>query len=210
MEQLFITGGGKLRQRWQQAFPAARALARVAEVAALPEANNECILWLELENGPPTGRLDSLREAVGLGARVVVMSATPTEAEAFAALNEGARAYCHIEAVSGQLREIALVVQHGGLWMLPGLVRRLVALSQRVVPASVAAHPQLDSLTSRELEVAEQVARGGSNREIADALGITERTVKAHLSIVFEKLTVRDRVQLALAMNNIPTLSVAS
>lgn len=210
MQQLFITDGGRLRSRWQQAFPAAQGLERVSEVAALPGAGAECIVWLALEGSTVAGKLASLREAVALGARVVVMSATPTETEAFAALNEGARAYCHLEAAPRQLREIGLVVQHGGLWMLPGLVQRLMALSQRVVPAPAAPHPGLDTLTARELEVAEQVARGASNREIADALAITERTVKAHLSIVFEKLAVRDRVQLALVMNNVPTLSVAS
>ncbi len=209
MEQLFMTSGG-LRQRWQQAFPAARALARVGEMAALTRAASECILWLDLESNPTAERLAHLHEAVAQGAKVVVMSATPTEAEAFRALNGGARAYCHLEAAPGQLREISLVVEHGGLWMLPGLVQRLVALSQRVVPAAASAHPQLDSLTSRELEVAEQVGRGASNREIAAALGITERTVKAHLSTIFDKLALRDRVQLALVMNNIPTLSVAS
>ena len=65
--------------------------------------------------------------------------------------------------------------------------------------------PALASLSARELMVAERVARGASNREIADALGISERTVKAHLSVIFTKLNVRDRVQLALAMNNLPT-----
>ena len=60
------------------------------------------------------------------------------------------------------------------------------------------------------LMVAGQVAHGASNREIAEALDITERTVKAHLSAIFEKLGVRDRVQLALAMNNIPTYSTVN
>jgi len=54
------------------------------------------------------------------------------------------------------------------------------------------------------------VAHGASNREIAVALEITERTVKAHLSAIFDKLGVRDRVQLALRMNNIPIYSTVN
>jgi DNA-binding NarL/FixJ family response regulator len=58
--------------------------------------------------------------------------------------------------------------------------------------------------------VAEQIAHGATNREIAVALDISERTVKAHLSAIFDKLGVRDRVQLALAMNNIPTYTTVN
>ena len=89
--------------------------------------------------------------------------------------------------------------------MLPELVKRLMGLSLRVVPTPAPERPELDSLTARELMVARLVAQGESNREIAEALEITERTVKAHLTAIFEKLQVRDRVQLALAMNNIKT-----
>jgi two-component system, NarL family, nitrate/nitrite response regulator NarL len=79
-----------------------------------------------------------------------------------------------------------------------------------VIPSVAPEVPQLDDLTSRELMVAEQVAHGASNREIAVALEITERTVKAHLSAIFDKLGVRDRVQLALRMNNIPIYSTVN
>ncbi|QIB64784.1 response regulator transcription factor [Kineobactrum salinum] len=210
MEQVFIASSGKLRPRWQQAFPAARVLTQLSEATLLTGPPSQRILWLDLADSSATRRLASLREAVALGARVVAMSATPGEVEAFQALNEGARGYCHLDAAPGQLREIGLVVAHGGLWMLPELVRRLMALSQRVVPAPATAHPRLDSLTSREREVAEQVALGASNREIAAELSVTERTVKAHLSTIFAKLMIRDRVQLALVMNNIPALCAAS
>lgn len=90
------------------------------------------------------------------------------------------------------------------------LMQRFLALSTRVVPTEAPVDPELNELTSRELMVAEQVAHGASNREIAEALDITERTVKAHLSAIFEKLGVRDRVQLALAMNNIPTYTTVN
>jgi DNA-binding NarL/FixJ family response regulator len=52
--------------------------------------------------------------------------------------------------------------------------------------------------------VALAVARGESNKEVARNLGITERTVKAHLSVVFEALGVRDRLQLSIHLNGIP------
>ena len=60
-----------------------------------------------------------------------------------------------------------------------------------------------DRLTDRESEVTLQAAHGATNAEIADALGITERTVKAHLSAVFDKLGVSDRLQLALRVHGI-------
>ena len=58
------------------------------------------------------------------------------------------------------------------------------------------------SLTEREFEVAKAVALGASNKEIATQLGITERTIKAHVGAVLEKLQVRDRLQLALLVKD--------
>ena len=55
-------------------------------------------------------------------------------------------------------------------------------------------------LTAREVEVARAVAQGRSNKEVADLMFISERTVKAHLGSIFDKLGVRDRLQLVLHM----------
>ena len=66
---------------------------------------------------------------------------------------------------------------------------------------------QLNDLTVQELTVADKVGHGLSNREIAETLEISERTVKAHLTVIFEKMGVRDRVQLALKVNNIEIYS---
>ena len=54
------------------------------------------------------------------------------------------------------------------------------------------------SLTSRELEIVRHVARGLRNLEVAKRLAISENTVKTHLSSIFNKLELRDRVELAL------------
>ena len=59
---------------------------------------------------------------------------------------------------------------------------------------------RLHALTTRELQIANAVAEGRGNREIATQLGITEQTVKNHLTSIFEKLGVHSRLQLALLM----------
>jgi two-component system, NarL family, nitrate/nitrite response regulator NarL len=61
-------------------------------------------------------------------------------------------------------------------------------------------HSDPHDLSAREREVVELIAGGGSNKEIAERLGITERTVKAHLTSVFQKLGLSSRLQLAVRM----------
>jgi DNA-binding NarL/FixJ family response regulator len=130
-----------------------------------------------------------------------VLSNIPNDDEALVALGAGAQGYCNAYADPEVLKEVAEVTAHGGLWVGEALLSRMVGgLSQKLAQrqADVANGP-LTRLSAREREIAQRVARGESNKEIARGLDITERTVKAHLSAIFEKLGVRDRLQLALA-----------
>lgn len=209
MPRLFVSAPGQLRERWGLAFSDVQVVCRIAEVAIM-ERSMTGSLWLDLSTIPTELRQASVVAACAPGWPVVAMVGVPKEEEAFSLLKAGVQGYCHVEAAFEQLREIALVVEHGGLWMPPDLMLRFLAVSTRVIPSGAPEVPQLNDLTSRELMVAEQVAHGASNREIAEALEITERTVKAHLSAIFDKLGVRDRVQLALRMNNIPIYSTVN
>lgn len=138
-------------------------------------------------------------------AHVVVVSTVPYDAEGLRALNAGARGYCHQLAVPELMQQVAQVVQNGGVWLGPELVQRMVTATRDLIERSPhAALPQTDLsvLSERELQVARAVASGKSNKEVADQLHISERTVKAHLGSVFEKLGVRDRVQLVLHVSH--------
>jgi DNA-binding NarL/FixJ family response regulator len=209
MARLFVSMLEKTRERWRVAFPEADVIASFS-AGIISDDLAVSSLWLDLSNVPGPERPGLVQSAVASGTPVIAMVGVPGEGDAFALLKLGIQGYCHVEAAPEQLREIALVVEHGGLWMPPELMQRFLALSTRVLPAAALVAPQLNDLTSRELMVAEHVAKGASNREISAALDISERTVKAHLTAIFEKLGLRDRVQLALAMNNIPTYSTVN
>lgn len=81
--------------------------------------------------------------------------------------------------------------------MGPGLFEKTLTASavSAILPT---VPPEFAELTPRELEVLELIAQGSSNREIADLLSISERTVKNHMSSILSRLNLRDRTQAAL------------
>ena len=136
-------------------------------------------------------------------AKVVVLATTPTERQAMFALVAGARGYCDRNISSALMRKAAEVVQSGEIWIARGVVglllKRLAALTRRGrARAARASVDVFGALAPRERQIAQLVASGASNKDIAGRLHITEATVKAHLTSVFRKLNVSDRLRLAL------------
>ena len=125
-----------------------------------------------------------------------------------AALAAGAMGCCSSDLGPEQVSRILNIVEDGGVWIsnaaLPQLLQRLRSKASSVsAPATPEQHNNTDlaELTHREREIARMVASGDSNKIIARKLNITDRTVKAHLTTVFQKLNLRDRLQLALYVN---------
>lgn len=181
--------------RWLDAFPEGGCHEqRTLADAARPGD----VIWVEAGHGDWLENLATLVQTFS-ACHLVVVSMTPDSAEAVAALDRGARAYCHALAVPSVFRDVELVVRHGGLWVGPELMTRVVGAAGRALaPHAEASQPLL---SGREAEVAHEVVNGLSNKEIAAKLGITERTVKAHMGAIFEKLGVRDRLQLVLRLS---------
>ncbi len=203
MQHWIIDTGDRAVASWKEAMPAARMVPR----AALSAVNFEgsAVIWCRLRSGESVEAVLPTIDRAG-GQPVVVLCDEPDESLVMQALALGAAGCCNTHAAPDVLRQVALVVSNGGLWVGQSLLRKLVgATSNRL-----GQHPpesKIDDwsalLSEREAQVARRVATGSSNREIAEQLAITERTVKAHLTAIFEKLGLRDRLQLSLRINGL-------
>jgi DNA-binding NarL/FixJ family response regulator len=120
--------------------------------------------------------------------RVVVFTAYDVDEYVFGAMQAGAKGYLLKGSPAPELVRALRHVHGGGTYLSPTIGAKL---------ATQAARPRRDSslLTPRELAVLRLVAAGQSNRQIADSLGITERTVKFHVTAIFNKLGADNRAQ---------------
>ena len=132
--------------------------------------------------------LDDIRQLAAL-TKVVVLTASESVEVAIVAMRLGARAVVQKRFVVQKLVEAIRAVGEGFVWMPPALQAEVA--SQWSSSAS-------KSLTSRETEIVHHVANGLRNAEIAQRLAITEATVKTHINNIFDKLGLRDRVELAV------------
>ena len=128
--------------------------------------------------------------------RVIALTSFTEDDKIFPAIQAGASSYLLKDVTPDELVDAIRAVHHGDTRLHPHIVRRLMAqvtyqlIPQHTTPAS--------TLTEREREVVQLVAQGKSNREIAEALTISDKTVKAHISNILGKLGVNDRTQMAI------------
>jgi DNA-binding NarL/FixJ family response regulator len=217
---IFLTRRAKEVERWREAFPDAEVVAYSNIGTIYVSRPGVALIWLHLANVPAPetadkpaaaerrkdeeGPADLVRLAIKVapGCPVVVLSNEVDQEEGLVCLEAGASGYTNALSNPEVLRQIAMVVENGGLWVGPELVNRLRTSLSRMQPIQVRqVESKLSALSPREREVALAVAAGASNKEVARDMGITERTVKAHLTAIFERLSVRDRMQLALMIN---------
>lgn len=199
-------------ERWLLAFPEGQ-WSNWANLQANAKAGD--VVWIPVTHADWLDKVAALVQAEPRR-HVVVMSPLPYDAEGLRAINQGARGYCHLHAMPELLRDVGQAVLGGALWIGPELVERIVAATRdllgRAGPGAAAAVAPVDLsvLSAREAEVARVVAAGKSNKEVARELDISERTVKAHLGAIFEKLGVRDRVQLVLRLSTAAASSTSN
>jgi DNA-binding NarL/FixJ family response regulator len=158
-------------------------------VAAALECRPDVILLdMRMPGGDGVAALHELRR-LGSAARVLVVTSFTEPATVLPAVRAGAAGYVYKDVDPPALAAAIRAVHAGHVLLHPDVVALLATGESR---ADVA------SLTAREREVLTELARGRSNREIARSFGVSEKTVKTHVSAVLRKLSVQDRTQAAL------------
>jgi len=196
--QILISTRLTIPTPWQTAFPDGQ----MVSAPRLVRADEVSVLWLDISGLKLAERQLWLQQSQALQCPLVVLSPAPCDEEGMRALQQGATGYAHVLTSAEQFQQIAEVLGRGGYWVGPQFMQRMMALVARTENVSPDDDHPFNQLTEREQAVTRAVARGASNREIALSLLISERTVKAHLSSIFSKLGVRDRVQLVLLVQN--------
>ena len=116
----------------------------------------------------------------------------------FDCLRAGAVGYLLKDAPSENLFAAIRAAARGESFLQPSVTRRVLAEFTRLSDQPAASATLIEPLSDREREILRLIANGSTNREIADALFITEGTVKNHVTNILGKLDVRDRTQAAL------------
>ncbi|GAB3280318.1 response regulator [Parasphingorhabdus pacifica] len=169
-------------------------------VRAVRELSPEVVLMdLHL---PGMGGLEATERICSGGdqcAKVVVLTMYDRDEHVFEALRAGASGFLLKDASPAKLVEAVREVARGEALLSASVTRRLIREFVRVPAVSGAgADCGMGDLTYREREVFRLLAKGNGNRDIARLLVVEESTVKSHVQHLYQKLGVRDRVQLVI------------
>lgn len=137
--------------------------------------------------------------------KIIIVGCDISEDMEWKLLKAGVRGCCRNDVAPKFLKQVVMAVHDGELWIRRTLTCRLIDELGKTTAKNKAyreSYGMLSKLTQREYDIAVRVGNGESNKVIAMACGITERTVKAHLTEVFLKLGVTDRLNLALVLSS--------
>lgn len=157
------------------------------------------ILLLDI-NMPEINGIDVLRRLkdVGANTKVIILTIHDDKEYLFATMKIGADGYILKDSDANSLIRAIRDVNSGRTYIQPNLAKMMVDELNYKDEESNGMLKMIRSLTKREYEVLTLIAEGLNNKDIADKLFISEKTVKNHVSSIFKKIGVNDRIQAAI------------
>lgn len=129
---------------------------------------------------------------------IVILTKFDDDANVFEAIKAGAVGYVLKDAGLEAIRQAVREAHHGDGYLSPAMVARVMGEFARVAKTAQETKELFAELTRREMEVLEMLGKGMKNRQIAEALFLSEKTVKAHVGGILHKLHLNDRTEAAL------------
>jgi two-component system, NarL family, nitrate/nitrite response regulator NarL len=185
-----------------------------AEALDMVRTHRPDILLLDLAM-PTMPGMDALRELTteATATRTIVLTGLADKRQILEALQLGARGVVLKDAVGEHLSACIRAVMQGQYWLEGRPVQNLLQVLHDLAAQTAPPSRKTFGLTARELEVVTLITEGSTNKHIAASFGISEETVKRHLTNIFNKLGVGNRLELALfALNHnlLPPTEVSS
>jgi DNA-binding NarL/FixJ family response regulator len=170
-----------------------------AEAIRLAASLKPDILLLDVAM-PKVSGIEALQALAELpdGPRVILLTAAIDQPDIVRALQLGARGVVLKESATSLLLKAIRIVLDGGYWVGRESVSDLLIALKSLGPAGAPPPAPPVGLTARELQIVGLIVAAAGNKKIADTLNISEKTVKHHLTNIFEKLGVANRLELAL------------
>lgn len=131
------------------------------------------------------------------GLNCIAITEEPKIFEAIYCIKKGFKSYLQKDIPIELFKVIINTVKSGNVWIYPEVMNKIVELLNE----ENTNYELLSILSKKEQEVALEIKKGKSNKEIAEILDVQQVTIKKHISSIFEKLKVKDRVSLALLLN---------
>lgn len=129
--------------------------------------------------------------------KIVFLTFHDDDDRLFAAIRRGAKGYLLKNVCASELLSFVRGIERGQAAITPDMTSRILDEFARMGPGAQSHGAELAHLTSRELEVLQELAAGGTNRQIAERLVISENTVKNHVGSILAKLDFRNRREAA-------------
>ncbi|QOY52752.1 response regulator transcription factor [Candidatus Sulfurimonas baltica] len=162
------------------------------------EDNKNIILIADYDS--VASEINNLISSYSLPKNLIVLERVPEIATGKMLIRHGIKAYGNSRMLSQHYKQMLETVTYGNIWTYPELTAALVKTTNKESLNSDALQLVENRLSAKELEVIYLMLNGLTNDAIASAINITTRTVKAHVSSIFSKLHVNDRVSLILLL----------
>ncbi len=169
---------------------------RAATVNSVLESASDDVVLMAVDRGAAFYAGMSALKAVRPNIRIIVTGPRNRDEDILRAVAAGAKGYVSEEAPAHEFKKAVHEVHLGSVW----LPRRILAsFIERTTISPRRVQPRIEGkISEREREVLRLLVSGRSNREIADQLGIIERTVKAHIAQLLRKIGVANRIALSV------------